>query len=143
MADENDSGVDPAMMEAMGFTQFGAQAGQKRKFDGNNAFVDPTIKQSAKPATGADNTTVAQSASNLTMLNAVAQNTSGLKQKSSAPLSNQATEQPAGDAEILSRPPGDSGALRALRNGVRNTNGDMVSFLPSFIEDPWKHLETN
>lgn len=30
--------------------------------------------------------------------------------------------------------------LRALRQGVRNDNGDMVYFMPSFIHDPWEHL---
>lgn len=27
-----------------------------------------------------------------------------------------------------------------LANAVRNSNGDMAYFLPSFIEDPWAHL---
>lgn len=27
--------------------------------------------------------------------------------------------------------------LAAYRNGVKNANGDMVYYLPSFIEDPW------
>lgn len=31
--------------------------------------------------------------------------------------------------------------LEALRRGVRNAAGDMVYFLPSFIEDPWNGLE--
>ncbi len=30
--------------------------------------------------------------------------------------------------------------LNAFRNGVRLANGDMVYYLPSFIEDPWAHL---
>lgn len=30
--------------------------------------------------------------------------------------------------------------LGAYRNGVRNERGDMVYFMPSFIEDPWEHL---
>jgi hypothetical protein len=30
--------------------------------------------------------------------------------------------------------------LNALRNGVRNENGDTAYFLPSFVEDPWEKL---
>jgi hypothetical protein len=30
--------------------------------------------------------------------------------------------------------------LSALRRGVKNARGDMVVFMPSFIEDPWKGL---
>ncbi|KAF1816136.1 hypothetical protein P152DRAFT_470180 [Eremomyces bilateralis CBS 781.70] len=33
------------------------------------------------------------------------------------------------------------GDLQALRSGVRNPDGDMVYFLPSFIEDPWARLK--
>ncbi|KAK7533052.1 uncharacterized protein J3D65DRAFT_68111 [Phyllosticta citribraziliensis] len=31
--------------------------------------------------------------------------------------------------------------LQALRNGIRDKNGDIAYFLPSFIEDPWTRLE--
>lgn len=31
--------------------------------------------------------------------------------------------------------------LQALRNGIRDGNGDIAYFLPSFIEDPWTRLE--
>lgn len=30
--------------------------------------------------------------------------------------------------------------LNALRNGVRNADGDIAYFLPSFVEDPWERL---
>ena len=30
--------------------------------------------------------------------------------------------------------------LMALRKGVRNARGDMVVFLPGFVEDPWRGL---
>ena len=32
-------------------------------------------------------------------------------------------------------------SLQAYRQGVRNEKGDMVYFLPSFLEDPWEKLE--
>jgi hypothetical protein len=31
--------------------------------------------------------------------------------------------------------------LDALRRGVRNERGDLVYFLPSFVEDPWEKLQ--
>lgn len=31
--------------------------------------------------------------------------------------------------------------LNALRKGVRNENGDIAYFLPSFVENPWEQLE--
>lgn len=33
--------------------------------------------------------------------------------------------------------------ISAYRRGVRNDRGDMVYFLPSFIEDPWKSLKAD
>jgi hypothetical protein len=35
-------------------------------------------------------------------------------------------------------PPISRAELNALRNGVRNENGDITYFLPSFVEDPWE-----
>ncbi|KAK8205888.1 hypothetical protein IWZ01DRAFT_58483 [Phyllosticta capitalensis] len=46
--------------------------------------------------------------------------------------------------EMLDTQPASTNAepdLHALRNGIRNENGDIAYFLPSFIEDPWAHLE--
>ncbi|KAF2747173.1 hypothetical protein M011DRAFT_477620 [Sporormia fimetaria CBS 119925] len=31
--------------------------------------------------------------------------------------------------------------LNALRQGIRNSRGDLAYFLPSFVEDPWEKLE--
>ena len=42
--------------------------------------------------------------------------------------------------------PGDSRARapnqQAYRHGIKNDQGDMAYFLPSFIEDPWKELKS-
>lgn len=40
-------------------------------------------------------------------------------------------------------PPVTKAALNELRRGVRNEHGDMVYFLPSFVEDPWEKLRKN
>lgn len=33
--------------------------------------------------------------------------------------------------------------LNALKQGVKNERGDVMFFLPSFVEDPWERLERN
>lgn len=37
-------------------------------------------------------------------------------------------------------PPIPHAELNALRNGVKDENGDMAYFLPSFVEDPWANF---
>jgi hypothetical protein len=54
----------------------------------------------------------------------------------------------AGDAEPQSMvsfggEPISKAELNALRQGVRNNQGDLAYFLPSFVEDPWAKLEKN
>jgi hypothetical protein len=40
-------------------------------------------------------------------------------------------------------PPITKAALNALRRGVRNDQGDIAYFLPSFVEDPWGKMQRN
>jgi hypothetical protein len=42
------------------------------------------------------------------------------------------------DAALSASPP----SLEALRRGVKNERGDLVVFMPSFLEDPWTALKT-
>ncbi|GAB1739703.1 hypothetical protein NU219Hw_g4645t1 [Hortaea werneckii] len=133
MADQDDFDIDPAIAEAMGFSGFGTQpGGKKRKFDGGDAFVDPTIKkQTEAPASsglagaakGANNTPLGQRSA-----------LGGVENVASA--SEAHANQGAGAGDISGRPD-----LQALRYGVKNDKGDTAYFLPSFIEDPWKGLE--
>ncbi|KAK1082515.1 hypothetical protein LTR33_003867 [Friedmanniomyces endolithicus] len=131
MADDEDFEVDPAIVEAMGFSGFGVQPGKKRKYDANDTFVDPEL---AKDSNGANSLPL------------------GLRKKESAasglpmkPAMNEASgagivnETPAGPLE-RSLGSGQSD-LQALRAGVKNERGDMVYFKPSFLEDPWKDLK--
>lgn len=46
MDGDDDFEIDPAIAAAMGFSGFGAQNKQKRKFDPNDGFVDPTTGES-------------------------------------------------------------------------------------------------
>jgi len=135
MADLDDMEIDPAIAEAMGFAGFG---GKKRKQTAaDEAFVDPTLSKHAKgseaPGRGANTTAL------------------GNRPSSSFPTSAQESGKP--DATTAPDPGGrpsnenlpassqdDAAKLQALRQGVRNERGDMVYFLPSFLEDPWKNL---
>lgn len=60
---------------------------------------------------------------------------------------SKAAQPTTGRAKAEVTAPSDSGQAdarkpdqRSLRQGVRNERGDMVFFLPSFIEDPWRAL---
>ncbi|RMX92827.1 hypothetical protein D0868_13200 [Hortaea werneckii] len=119
MADQDDFEIDPAIAEAMGFSGFGTQpGGRKRKFDGGDAFVDPTIKKQ----------TEAQSSSDLRSALSGVEN--------GAPTSGAHANQGSVGGEASGQQD-----LQALRYGVKNDKGDTAYFLPSFIEDPWKGLE--
>lgn len=119
--DDDSFDIDPEIAAAMGFGGFGTQAGKKRKFD-DGAFVDP--------ASGKTDTSVGKGANSL-------------------PLGTRMTDRTATQdkPKETSEPQRALGAgteeeqLQALRHGVKNSNGDMVYFLPSFLEDPWKNLQ--
>merc|ERR1711939_688472 len=133
MADQDDFEIDPAIAEAMGFSGFGTQpSGKKRKFDGGDAFVDPTIKKQTEAPTssilaasgkGANNTPSGQRSA-----------PSGVENAPSTSEAHAIQGAVGGDAS--GRPD-----LQTLRHGIKNDRGDMAYFLPSFIEDPWKGLE--
>lgn len=118
--DTDEMEVDPAIAEAMGFSGFGMQT-KKRKHDSNDAFVD-----TGSTATGSNSTPIHQGGGGST-------EAASKQPRNSAGDPNK--QNPATDAD--GKP-----TLEALRHGVRNENGDMVYFLPSFIEDPWKHLKS-
>jgi hypothetical protein len=146
MADSEEGfDIDPAIAAAMGFSGFGAQASKKRKFDSNDGFVDPNIStastQKQQPPTGKGANAV--KLGDRTVAKTAAHPPGGTEQGSALSAQNVAGGN-AGSASGVSAGAtgqGTKGAsLEALRNGVRNENGDMVYFLPSFIEDPWKDL---
>lgn len=132
-ADE-DFDIDPAIAAAMGFGTFGAQKSQKRKFNANDGFVDPSVgKPEAAHGTGANSMpmqdrkekparVVSQDAPKL-----IASASSSHAQKSSLAAYDPQTQ--------------DSPSLEALKFGVRNIRGDMVYFSKSFLEDPWAGLK--
>lgn len=130
MADQDDFDIDPAIAEAMGFAGFGTQpGGKKRKFDGGDAFVDPTIQKQTEAQSPSDLGRSARGA-NITPLG---QRSALSGVENVASTSEAPTNQNAGG--------GGRPDLQALRYGIRNDRGDTAYFLPSFIEDPWKGLE--
>ncbi|KAI7467140.1 hypothetical protein KC351_g14164 [Hortaea werneckii] len=133
MADQDDFEIDPAIAEAMGFSGFGTQpGGKKRKFDGGDAFVDPTIKKQTEAPTSSVPTGSGKGANNTPLGQRPA--LSGVGNVASTSESH--AIQGAVGGETSGRPD-----LQALRHGIKNDRGDMAYFLTSFIEDPWKGLE--
>lgn len=148
MDDNADLEMDPAIAEAMGFSGFGMQPGKKRKFDAQDSFVDPDLKQKAISAKSHNK---GKGANDTPLGIRLAQETTGAgNTNASRADSGDAAHEPLSHAEgseqVLA---GDSTSgvihernnLQALRHGVKNEKGDMVYYLPSFIEDPWKDLK--
>ena len=133
MADSEDTEMDPAIADAMGFSGFGMQ--KKRKFDANDGFIDPAVSDSQKPSAASGANAVPSGArprgtSNPTETRSRDGPRAGGEAQSTT---NENTSAQAGGAQT---------SLDDLRNGnVRDSNGRQVIFLPSFIEDPWAGLK--
>ncbi|KAK5710014.1 hypothetical protein LTR17_019234 [Elasticomyces elasticus] len=141
MEDDNDDfEVDPAIAEAMGFAGFGAQPGKKRKYDDNDAFVDPAAATNVSTARTTD---VVKGANSLPLGNRKKDRAVEEPASTSADGQHSAfnTGTHAGPSEHSLRP-GQSD-MQALRHGVKNERGDMVYFKPSFLEDPWQDLRSS
>lgn len=67
---------------------------------------------------------------------------SQLTQPATQPPSSAAAE---GASQTVSfgGPPITRSELNALKQGLKNERGDVIFFLPSFVEDPWERLEQN
>lgn len=128
---DGDFDIDPAIAAAMGFGGFGSQTKGKRKFGANDSFVD-TNKANPASATGANNLPVREHKAARVSQNADdggASDGAGGLQQSSAPVSHY-------DPKTQESP-----SLESLRHGVRNPNGGIIYFLPSFLEDPWAGMK--
>ena len=110
--------IDPAIAEAMGFSGFGTQTTKKRKHGSEDAFV------------GAQAASTGSNKEPIGSRDAGASKAAPAHKKSGGPPEHLATQTDADGKPTLD----------ALRHGVKNENGDMVYFLPSFLEDPWKDL---
>jgi len=164
MSDNEDVDVDPDMAAAMGFSSFGAAPStKKRKYNHNNAIVD--VSSDATPnlsVRGSNALPLGQRRVPTQLPAAVASGDDSVEavveaNKNAAEAADVAgarapllSQHSAATASILKEwDVAKHGArqysaaeLAALREGVVTANGHIAYFLPSFLEDPWKKLES-
>lgn len=135
MNDSDDFEIDPAMAEAMGFTKFG---GQKRKYRDDTVVDSPSNANfTPKKATASASTAIPDLSKSVAVVTA----TPSPGEKTAVQADGANTASVANTAIASDIDGDDEQTLQALRQGVRNANGDMVYFLPSFLEDPWRRLK--
>ena len=149
MADTEDVEVDPSIAGMMGFSGFG-NARKRRKFDLNDGFVDPKASgpshQSKQEVTETNHTVPRDSVAKNSPASQGLPARSGdsdvaMKAQESIKDSTSGSNLPTMNIrDGANRGDSEEHSLQALRDGVRNESGDVVYFLPSFLEDPWKNL---
>ncbi|KAH0345154.1 hypothetical protein KCU81_g4451, partial [Aureobasidium melanogenum] len=140
--DMNDLEIDPAIAEAMGFTSFGSKR-RKHAARADDAFIDDSGKH-IPASTGANDIplgtrTVASEAKEKFQEQGNVEDNVASTTRGEGVREQQAR---VGEAQSDNWTPGlpNPQELAALRRGIKNARGDMVVFMPSFIEDPWKGL---
>ncbi|KAI5196270.1 hypothetical protein E4T39_07859 [Aureobasidium subglaciale] len=141
--------MDPEMAEAMGFTSFGSKR-RKHTARADDAFVDDSGNQ-IPASTGANDIPLGtRPATNDAAERAQEQGTSN--GELSAMAGTEVAREEQGGAMEATKTEGEvqpdnwtpglppPQELAALRRGIKNARGDMVVFMTSFIEDPWKGL---
>ncbi|KAI5269101.1 hypothetical protein E4T47_07225 [Aureobasidium subglaciale] len=148
----DDFEMDPAMAEAMGFTSFGSKR-RKHTTRADEAFIDDSGNQ-IPASTGANDIPLGtRPAANDVTERAQEQGISKEMPMATARIevassehgravetmkAMEATGEVQEDNWTIGFPPAQE--LAALRRGIKNARGDMVVFMPSFIDDPWKGL---
>lgn len=124
--------LDPEIVASMGFTSFGAPPNQKKRKYNHNA-PDAVVNVSS----GANATVVVGARPRL----------SAEIEQTSMPEGS-TVETPTNVDSMWKRIEGKkmeelgSDELKALRQGIKNENGDSVYFKLSFLEDPWAEKRT-
>ncbi|KAH0367325.1 hypothetical protein KCU65_g4771, partial [Aureobasidium melanogenum] len=140
--DMDDLEIDPAIAEAMGFTSFGSKR-RKHAARADDAFIDDSGNQ-IPASTGANDIPLGtRMAASETKEKAQEQgNTEDNVASTTIGEGVQEEQERVGETQADNWTPGfpNPQELAALRRGVKNARGDMVVFMPSFIEDPWKGL---
>lgn len=142
--DMDDQEIDPAIAEAMGFTSFGSKR-RKHAARADDAFIDDSGNQ-ISASTGANDIPLGTRAVAASEMKEKIQEHGNSKDNTASTTraeggqEEQATGE--GEAQTDNWTPGfpTPQELAALRRGIKNARGDMVVFLPSFIQDPWKSL---
>ncbi|KAI5253733.1 hypothetical protein E4T42_02691 [Aureobasidium subglaciale] len=141
----DDFEMDPAMAEAMGFTSFGSKR-RKHTARADEAFVDDSGNQ-IPASTGANDiplgtrpaaSDVMERAQEQEISKEIPMTEVARPEHRRAMETLEAIEEVQADDWTPGFP--SSQELAALRRGIKNARGDMVVFMPSFIEDPWKGL---
>ncbi|KAH0261130.1 hypothetical protein KCU91_g14207, partial [Aureobasidium melanogenum] len=138
----DDLEIDPAIAEAMGFTSFGSKR-RKHAARADDAFIDDSSEH-IPASTGANDIllgtrAVPSETKEKVQEQGSAEDNVALTKRGEGMQEEQAK---VGEAQADNWTPGfpSPQELAALRRGIKNARGDMVVFLPSFIEDPWKGL---
>ncbi|KAK6006693.1 hypothetical protein QM012_005701 [Aureobasidium pullulans] len=140
--DMDDLEIDPAIAEAMGFTSFGSKR-RKHAARADDAFIDDSGKQ-IPASTGAND--IPLGTRQVTSDTKEKIQEQGVAEGHAAAMTReqgmQEEQAGVGEAQADNWTPGfpNPQELAALRRGIKNARGDMVVFMPSFIEDPWKEL---
>lgn len=137
----DDLEIDPAIAEAMGFTSFGSKR-RKHTARADDAFIDDSGNQIAA-STGANDVPLGKRpAVSATQEQLQEQGDTNMTTVVATEQEQERDTREEGKAEADDWTPGfpSREELAALRRGVKNARGDMVVFMPSFIEDPWKGL---
>jgi hypothetical protein len=149
--DMDDLEIDPAIAEAMGFTSFGSKR-RKHTARADDAFVDDSGTQ-IPASTGANEIPLgarpmpAATTEKMQEQGRIDENhtsTAGVVEaRTEQPRAAEARVEEVQEAQTDNWTPGfpSPQELSALRRGVKNARGDMVVFMPSFLEDPWKGLQ--
>ncbi|KAF2835590.1 hypothetical protein M501DRAFT_941422 [Patellaria atrata CBS 101060] len=127
MADE-EYDIDPEIAAAMGFGTFGSQTNKKRKYNQQDAVTDQD--QTSKPKSASTGT-------NSTPIGARLPRAQSLPSRPPA-LEQEQNQQPAATTSVQQLQwANDRENLNTLAQGVRDANGDIAYYMPSFVEDPW------
>jgi hypothetical protein len=162
MSDNEELEVDSEMAAAMGFSSFGAVPSTKRrKYNHNDAVVDASIAPNLSirgsnalplgqkrvpaqlPSMIASEDNAAEAVIEANENAAEAADVAGAQ----APLPSKHSAATASvlngwDVAKQGARQYSAAELAALREGVVTTNGHIAYFLPSFVEDPWKKVES-
>lgn len=144
-----DEEEDMDIAAAMGFGSFGGT--KKRKYDHTKS-----PRATADDASGANSTQLgvrskkSANTENTVLADSEMSDLKGHLATSSLPVPTNMHSAPrdlphidssAMETVSFGGPPITRGELNALKFGVKNANGDIAYFLPSFVEDPWASLK--
>ena len=128
--------MDAQMREMMGFSNFATKPDAKKRKTSEDTAVAATSSNSIPLGEGAYSRPLTHN--------------TGYQSRNFAAPAAATSASPTGDSAKSAFPSGVPveifdkltwKELEAYRKGVKNKNGDVAYFLPSFIEDPWAKLE--